>query len=62
MAFLFCPVGRLIIKDAIMLGATVTTLADSAMSNEELEFSSIIFRQGYIKSNVRPDVVEHIAK
>jgi hypothetical protein len=31
------------------------------MSNVELEFSSIAFRQGYIKLSVRQDVVEHIA-
>jgi hypothetical protein len=31
------------------------------MSNAELEFSSITFRQGYIKLSVRQDVVEHIA-
>jgi hypothetical protein len=31
------------------------------MSNAELEFSSITFRQGYIKLSVRQDVVEHVA-
>ena len=31
------------------------------MSNAELEFSSINFRQGYIKLSVRQDVVEQIA-
>src|ERR1700730_6013523 len=30
------------------------------MSNAELEFSSIAFRQGYIKLNVKQDEVEHI--
>ena len=56
-------VGRLISKDAILLGAAVTTRADSAKAyvKRRARIPFHPFRQGYIKFSVRLDMVEHIA-